>query len=413
MPTHSDKYSFQTIGIEQMKAHYLFTDEDVKILGSLLPIAKNSLEEMLKAFYAFIFNFEHARIFLNTEEIKHHHQQGITEWYLKLFSSRYDKSYFERLGEISEIHVKIGLPSHYVNAAFSFMRQFLEKLLIETGNAHALASLHKIIDINLDILSLTYKQESQEKLLTNILVLKRVIEHKGIIPFVQPIFDMKSGEISHYECLMRLQDEQNSTVCSILPMMQLAKQIMVYDDLVKQMTEKVFETFRQIPYPFTFNLGYEDIANNTFKNLLFKELQNLPNPSRVVFEILESDMISDFKVVANFIEITKVFGCKIAIDDFGAGYSNMENILKLKPDYIKIDGSLIRNIDHSEQSKKLVENIINIAHDIHARTIAEYVYNKKVYDTLQHLNINYLQGFYLAKPFPLSDLSASYGTVNT
>ncbi len=62
-------YSFQTIGIEQMKAHYLFTNEDAQILHSLLPVAQEALPQMIEAFYTFIFNFEHAKVFLDTDEI--------------------------------------------------------------------------------------------------------------------------------------------------------------------------------------------------------------------------------------------------------------------------------------------------------------------------------------------------------
>ncbi|MCF6207039.1 MAG: EAL domain-containing protein [Sulfurovum sp.] len=119
------------------------------------------------------------------------------------------------------------------------------------------------------------------------------------------------------------------------------------------------------------------------------------------------DMVEDFVQLSDFVSQLRSFGCKIAIDDFGAGYSNMENILKLSPDCIKIDGSLIHNIDQSEESLKLVENIINIAHDINVKTVAEHVHSQTVYRTLNAMEIDYLQGYYLAKPFPLAELSVN------
>jgi len=409
MAHYSNKshYSFQTIGIEQIKAHYLFTEKDSAILTPLLPIAKASLEEMQKAFYSFIFNFEHAKMFLSDDEIIQKHRYGIATWYLALFEGVYDNDYFEMLGNISETHVKIGLPSHYVNAAFSFVRQFLEKLLIETGNTAALPAMHKIIDINLDILSLTYKHESQQKLIKNIALIKKAIRENSVEPYVQPIFEKESGDISHYECLMRIHDRENRTTCSILHMLELSKEIMLYDKLMEQMIVKSFDIFRSLPHAFTINLSFEDISDANFRHFLKAQLQSIPNPKRVVFEILESDMITDYHIVKEFIKEVKRFGCTISIDDFGSGYSNMENILKLNPDYIKIDGSLIQNIDHSQESLKLVKNILNIAKDIQAKTVAEYVHNKAVYDTLQSLDIDYLQGYYLAEPFPASTLLVS------
>ena len=359
---------------------------------------------MKTAFYTFIFNFEHAKMFLSTDEVIEKHQKGIERWYLDLFSGQYDQSYFERLSIISETHVKIGLPTHYVNAAFSFVRQFLEKLFIDSGNTEKLPSVHKIIDINLDVLGLTYKQESKQDLIKNVAILKSAIEYDGIVPYIQPIFSNKTGDITHYECLMRITYKENHTVCSIIHMLQLAKEIHLYHDMMRQMIAKTFEVFAHFPYAFTLNLGYEDIANIDSRQFLKEKLTELPDPSKVIFEIIETDMITDYTIVSDFIKEVKTFGCQIAIDDFGSGYSNMENLLKLKPDYLKIDGSLIQNIDHSEKSLKLVKNIINIAHDIHAKTIAEYVHNKAVFDTLSQMDIDYLQGFYLAEPFPLSEL---------
>ena len=406
MPKNTDiyHYSFQSIGIEQIKAHYLFTVEDANILQNMLPIARDVLPDMKEAFYSFIFNFEHAKMFLNNDEIIEKHQKGIEQWYLGLFGGQYDKNYFERLSAISETHVKVGLPAHYVNAAFSFVRQFLEDVLIDAGYIKHLPSLHKIIDINLDILSLTYKQESQEKLIKNVAILKDAIKNDGVLPYIQPIFKNKTKEITHYECLMRIEDKKNHTICSIIHMLQLSKKIHLYHDLMCQMVKKSFGAFAHLPYAFTLNLSYEDIVHIDSWKFLKKKLAELPNPSRVTFEILESDMIDDYDIVSNFIKEVKAFGCQIAIDDFGSGYSNMENLLKLKPDYLKIDGSLIQNIDSSEKSLKLVQNIVNIAHDIQAKTIAEYVHNKAVFDTLSQMDIDYLQGFYLAEPFPLSEL---------
>ena len=397
-------YSFQTIGIKQIKAHYLFTSDDAKILHSLLPVAKTSLLQMREEFYRFIFNFEHAKLFLNNDEIIEKHQNSLERWYLSLFSGSYDTDYFHMLTGISETHVRIGLPTHYVNAAFSFVRQFLEKILIHSGHTDALSSMHKIVDINLDILSLTYKQESQQKLLQNVVLLKETVKNNAVIPYVQPIFKNKSNTISHYETLMRICDKKNHTLCSIVQMLHLSKQIHIYHDLMMQMVEKTFEAMMHLPYNFTVNISYDDIANDAFCSFLYHKLEKLPNPSRVMFEILETDMIEDYSVVSTFIEKIKVYQCKIAIDDFGAGYSNMDNILKLKPDFIKIDGSLIQNIDQSEHSIKLVENIINIGKDIHAKTIAEHVHNKAVFDTLSQMDIDYLQGFYLSEPLPLSEL---------
>jgi EAL domain-containing protein (putative c-di-GMP-specific phosphodiesterase class I) len=111
-----------------------------------------------------------------------------------------------------------------------------------------------------------------------------------------------------------------------------------------------------------------------------------------------SDFIEDFSVVQEFTTYVRTFGCKIAIDDFGSGYSSMENILKLKPEIIKIDGSLIKNINTSEESKTIVKNIVNMSKELNAKTVAEFVHSKEVFDIVKNMNIDFLQGFYLGEP---------------
>ena len=91
-------------------------------------------------------------------------------------------------------------------------------------------------------------------------------------------------------------------------------------------------------------------------------------------------------------------GAKIAIDDFGSGYSNFSYILKLKPDYIKIDGSIIKNIDTNEDSRVITGAIIAFAKKLDITVIAEFVRSKEVYDTCVELGVDEFQGFYLGEP---------------
>ena len=101
-----------------------------------------------------------------------------------------------------------------------------------------------------------------------------------------------------------------------------------------------------------------------------------------------------------FIMLLRELGCNIAIDDFGSGYSNMENILKLRPEYVKIDGSLIQNIDRSKHSLDIVKNIINMTKDLGILSIAEYVHSKEVWEVIKKLDVDYAQGYFLGVPVP-------------
>jgi len=129
-----------------------------------------------------------------------------------------------------------------------------------------------------------------------------------------------------------------------------------------------------------------------------KRGQEFREPHRIIFEITESEGIENYSDVQTFIQRVKRHGCQIAIDDFGTGYSNFEHIMKLNVDYLKIDGSLVKNIDTSVESRIVVETIIQFAKKLGISTITEYVHNKSVYNVVKELGTDYVQGFYIGKP---------------
>jgi EAL domain-containing protein (putative c-di-GMP-specific phosphodiesterase class I) len=118
---------------------------------------------------------------------------------------------------------------------------------------------------------------------------------------------------------------------------------------------------------------------------------------RIVIELLEDEEIKDKNIIKNFIKEAKRFNIKIAIDDFGAGLSNFSRVLEYQPDYIKIDGSLIKNIEHDRFSKDMVETIVHFSKKQNIKTIAEYVENEKIFNILCDLGIDYSQGYYFGK----------------
>ena len=96
----------------------------------------------------------------------------------------------------------------------------------------------------------------------------------------------------------------------------------------------------------------------------------------------------------------KALGCQFAIDDFGSGYSNFDYLLKLKIDYIKIDGSLIRTLHTNSTAISIIEAIVYFAHKRHMTCIAEFVHNAEVHEIVKQLGIGRSQGFYLGEPRP-------------
>ena len=394
----NQKVKYEEKNFLNIMANYNFEKNDAMILKNIQHHAIEYEDELLSTFYNFIFSFNHAKSFLHSKDILKRHEKGIRKWYQNLFCGKYDKNYFFKLNVISEVHVNIGLPPHYVNAAFSCIRGFLKEKLLQHQLHHAMSAVDKILDINLDILTISYRHEEQSKLIDEIIYLKNIVEHENIEPFIQPIYNAQTNKIAKYEALMRLIDPQNNSITSIVSYLELSKKINLYEKMMSIMIKKSMEYFKNHNIEFSLNLSYEDIANDEFRAFIYESIKNFPHKHNIIFEILETDFIEDFSVVEAFVKNIRTLGCKIAIDDFGSGFSSMENILKLNPDIIKIDGSLIKNIDTSNESRTIVKNIINMAKELNAKTVAEYVHNQNVYTVVKELGADFIQGYYLSEP---------------
>lgn len=154
-----------------LKSHYRFTKDDGALLLGMKSQLEPSVDEFLEGFYEFIWNFGETAEFLKNEEVIARHRGKIRQWYFDLFSGTYDTSYFLRLCKIGEVHVKLGLPTHYVNAAFNYVRVFT------LGRIHKqykgsddltdrLKAVERILDINLDALTSSYREEEMGRFLS-------------------------------------------------------------------------------------------------------------------------------------------------------------------------------------------------------------------------------------------------------
>ncbi len=226
------------------------------------------------------------------------------------------------------------------------------------------------------------------------------IEQDRIVPYFQPIVKVGESEAKRYEVLVRLID-RNKKIHTPAEFLEVAQNSRLYASITRIMVEKAFSHFKECHCNFSLNLSINDIKDASCRDYIYRALHEYHSPERVIFEILESEEISDFDLINDFIENIHKFGAKIAIDDFGSGYSNFHYLLKMKVDYYKIDASLIRYLVTDEDSKLLVESIVLFAKKLGVKTIAEYVENKEIADMCAELGIDFLQGYYIGKPVPV------------
>lgn len=216
----------------------------------------------------------------------------------------------------------------------------------------------------------------------------------------QPIVNAKTGEIVKYETLVRMIDKEGNMIPP-LSFLGIAKKTKLYPYITIEVVYQACEVFKNRKECFSINLSIEDMKDTHTVQEIIQTIVKTNTASRIVFEILESEGIENYEEVKNFITQIKALGGKIAIDDFGTGYSNFEHLLKLDIDFIKIDGSLIKEIHQSHKHKIIVETIVDFAKKIGAQTIAEYVCKQETYKILNEIDVDFLQGFYIGKPIYL------------
>lgn len=230
-------------------------------------------------------------------------------------------------------------------------------------------------------------------------VIKYAIENKLIIPYYQGIRNNITGKIEKYEALMRLQDKEGV----IYPpnyFMNTALKYNFYIELSFLMINQVLKDFENEDCPVSVNISAHDIYSKNFNDWLWYRIQKYKNSNKLIFEILETEELENWELAKNFIDKARANKIKISIDDFGSGYASMVGLIRVKPDFIKIDGSIVKDIDKLEDNLLVVKAIHFIAKTIGAEVIAEYVENQEIQTLLENEHIEFSQGFYYSVPKP-------------
>ena len=232
----------------------------------------------------------------------------------------------------------------------------------------------------------------------NIDFVKLALEENRIVCYYQPIYNHLDNTIEKYEALVRIIDKDGQVISPIFFLPDL-KYTNIHYKLTQRILQIVFNEFKDNDKSVSINLNFSDLINRDIENTIIETLRkNKQLASRITIEILESDEIDNIELFKKKINLIHLLGAKVSIDDFGSGYSNFKTILDIEANYLKIDGSLIQNIDINEKDFKVVKSIIHFAKEANMLTIAEFVHSKDIYDKLLPLDLDYMQGYYIAKP---------------
>jgi diguanylate cyclase (GGDEF)-like protein/PAS domain S-box-containing protein len=316
-----------------------------------------------------------------------------------LFNQNIDKQKFiDKITQITSLvstaPILLDSEEIYLNLSTAISFEEKSKILQTADMALKVARKeNKNVVVYNDDISLNDEYENNIKWAKKI---KDGLEQDKFIPVFQPIVNNHNKKWEKYEALVRLEDD--GKLISPYFFLEISKKTKHYTDITKVMLKKSFDMFKDRTEEFSVNLTIEDILNEDIKIYIFAMLEEYQIGNRVVFEIVESESIENFEQIAIFITKIKSYGSKIAIDDFGTGYSNFEYLMKVKADYIKIDGSMIKNIDKDSDAEMVVSTIVDFAKKMGMKTIAEFVETQSILDKVNELGIDYTQGYFYSEP---------------
>lgn len=296
------------------------------------------------------------------------------------------------IGEHSiDLHITIGIAKakaedvfRYTQRVINYARKKFEQILIYEDSYNF--------------------QEDFEENMRWVKKVKNGIQNNLFTAYYQPIIDTKTKKIYKYEALIRYIEEDGKAIAPH-KFLDIAKKVKLYPKIIEIMLEKALIFIKEKKKRVSINISFADISSVKTQECIFTKLEEHKNlTSMLEFEILESEEISDFASVQRFIAQVRTYGCTVGVDDFGAGYSNFNMLTHLDIDFVKIDGSLIKEIDQSLNQEIIVETISNFSKKLGLKTVAEYVCNEAVYEKVKLLDLDYSQGYYFSEPLAFDEV---------
>lgn len=236
--------------------------------------------------------------------------------------------------------------------------------------------------------------------------IRRALKNDHFRLYYQPIVDIRSGEVAHHEVLLRMLDVETDE--PILPgaFLDTAERFGLIREIDMWVVDRSIRHLAEGPGAVRqTGLGINLSGRNFTDPELLVHIQRCiekygADPEKIIFEVTETAAVENIFQAREFIQSLKGVGCRFSMDDFGVGFSSLHYLRNLPVDFIKIDGSFIRNIDTDETDQFMVSAITSIARGLGIRTVAECVETRNIYDRVCEVGVDLVQGYYLGRPAP-------------
>lgn len=226
--------------------------------------------------------------------------------------------------------------------------------------------------------------------------IKNAFEQNRFEAHFQPIVSTKDGSCIKFEVLVRLREEDDAEVISPIEFLPVLQKMGLEKRLTKLIIDQSFELMHRCEKDISINMTRDDLDEDMLQYLERSLHLHDVKASSVSIELVETEELLQERY-SKIIQQIKALGFKISIDDFGTGYSNFSYLTQIRPDFLKIDGSLIEDIDVNIVSRNIVKGIVDLAHSLDIRLIAEFVSTPEIYVIIQELGIEYAQGYHFGR----------------
>ena len=239
--------------------------------------------------------------------------------------------------------------------------------------------------------------------------LKEALQKDEFVMYYQPIIDIHKNKIWGVEALIRWHSKKRGLVPpnKFIPILEESGLINEVGDVIMEKVLKDAKEFEDKNLIFTFSMNVS-VIQLLSQNLALKLIRKIDEidvkKEQIIVEITESVLMENIDVIMPQIELLQNEGIKIEIDDFGTGYSSLSYLRKLPVSALKIDRSFVKDILKDEGDRYIVDAIISMAKALHKKTIAEGVEDEDILNYLKKVGVDYIQGYYFAKPMPKDDL---------